>query len=185
MDVLTAAAPSSGPLRPATLRSRTPPSPPTGSTTRHRSRRTSGACGDRRPCSPSGHGCAPACPTCGSRSGPRSPTTSTCSPTACSPAGTTDRFVRYRDGRAVQVIPPTGRRIAAKQTHVHGLRDGRVVSHAAVRDDLGMLTQLGLILPSPAALGRSLGWRLSGRAQRAAREVSAAMWRAADCPVET
>lgn len=89
-------------------------------------------------------------------------------------------FVRYRDGRVVQVIPPTGRRIAVKQTHVYGLRDGRVVSHAAVRDDLGMFVQLGLMPPSPAALGRSLGWRLSGRAKRAAREVGAAVRRAAE-----
>lgn len=95
-------------------------------------------------------------------------------------------FVRYRDGRAVQVIPPTGRQIAVKHAHVYGLRDGRIVSHAAVRDDLGMFVQLGLMPPSPAALGRGLGWRLSGRAKRAVREVGAAVRRAseaADRPV--
>lgn len=61
-----------------------------------------------------------------------------------------------------------------------GLRDGRIVSHAAVRDDLGMFVQLGLMPPSPAALGRGLGWRLSGRAKRAVREVGAAVRRAAE-----
>lgn len=89
-------------------------------------------------------------------------------------------FVRYRDGRAVSVIPPTGRRIAVRQAHIHGLRDDRVVSHLAVRDDLGMFVQLGLMPPSPAALARSLGWRLSGRSRQAVREVEEAVRRAVE-----
>ncbi|MGQ0576541.1 MAG: ester cyclase [Pseudonocardia sp.] len=84
-------------------------------------------------------------------------------------------FVRYRDGRAVAVIPPTGRRIAVKHAHVYELRDGLVVSHAAVRDDLGMFVQLGLMPPTPVTLGRSLRWRLSGQARRAIHEVGEAI----------
>ena len=48
-------------------------------------------------------------------------------------------------------VPATHKPFAAK--HVHLFRfadDGRVVEHSAVRDDLGMVMQLGL-LPPPAA----------------------------------
>jgi steroid delta-isomerase-like uncharacterized protein len=40
-------------------------------------------------------------------------------------------------------IPPTGRPIAHKQVHIFTIADGQITSHRAVRDDLGLLRQLG------------------------------------------
>ena len=48
-------------------------------------------------------------------------------------------------------VPATHKPFAVK--HVHLFRfadDGRVVEHSAVRDDLGMVMQLGLLPPPPA-----------------------------------
>jgi predicted ester cyclase len=40
-------------------------------------------------------------------------------------------------------IAPTGRPIAHKQVHIFNITDGRITRHRAVRDDLGLLLQLG------------------------------------------
>jgi predicted ester cyclase len=40
-------------------------------------------------------------------------------------------------------IAPTGRPIAHKQVHIFTIADGRITHHRAVRDDLGLLLQLG------------------------------------------
>ena len=40
-------------------------------------------------------------------------------------------------------IAPTGRPIAHKQVHIFTIADGRISRHRAVRDDLGLLLQLG------------------------------------------
>ncbi len=40
-------------------------------------------------------------------------------------------------------IAPTGRRIRHKQVHIFRVADGRITGHRAVRDDLGLLLQLG------------------------------------------
>ncbi len=45
-------------------------------------------------------------------------------------------------------IAPTGRRFSARHMHMLRMRDGRSSEHWAVRDDLGMLQQLGVI-PTP------------------------------------
>jgi len=45
-------------------------------------------------------------------------------------------------------FPPTGKHFAVKQMHLYRFREGKVVEHSAVRDDLEMLQQLGL-LPAP------------------------------------
>lgn len=48
-------------------------------------------------------------------------------------------------------LPPTGKRFAVQQMHLTRLRDGRVVEHWAVRDDLAMLHQLGMVfMPAEA-----------------------------------
>ncbi|MFI5998439.1 ester cyclase [Streptomyces sp. NPDC051362] len=86
----------------------------------------------------------------------------------------TGPFVRFRDGALDQAIPPTGHVIDFEQIHVLGLRDGKVISHEAVRDDVTMLGQLEVFPPKPAGLMRMVGWRLTGRASRAAVQVSAA-----------
>ncbi|MBG7696720.1 MULTISPECIES: ester cyclase [Streptomyces] len=85
----------------------------------------------------------------------------------------TGAFVLFNDQGVEQVVPPTGREIDFEQIHVLDLRDGKVVRHEAVRDDITMLGQLGVFPPGPAAGMRMLSWRLTGRAARAASEVSA------------
>jgi len=40
-----------------------------------------------------------------------------------------------------------------------------------VRDDLGMLTQIGAFPPDPRLLARTLAWRITGRAARAGRDA--------------
>jgi predicted ester cyclase len=44
-------------------------------------------------------------------------------------------------------IAPTGERVAVQQTHWSRVADGKVAEHWAVRDDLGMMMQLG-VMPS-------------------------------------
>lgn len=99
----------------------------------------------------------------------------------------TGPFISFRGGRVSRVIPPTGRRLEVRQTHVHEVRDGEVVGHVAIRDDLGMLTQLGVLPPTPSAVGRALAWRVGGRTRRAAEgivEAQRAAVAAADCTAE-
>ncbi|MET8331044.1 ester cyclase [Streptomyces sp. NPDC005181] len=85
----------------------------------------------------------------------------------------TGPFVRFRDGALDQAIPPTGRQIDFEQVHMLDIRDGQVVRHEALRDDVTMLGQLGVFPPAPAVALRMLAWRASGRAARAAVEVTA------------
>ncbi|MEU7631508.1 ester cyclase [Nocardia sp. NPDC049220] len=84
----------------------------------------------------------------------------------------TGPFVRFRDGVLDQAVPPTGREIDFEQIHVLDLRDGKVIRHEAVRDDITMLGQLGVFPPDPATAVRMLSWRLTGRASRAAADVT-------------
>ena len=44
-------------------------------------------------------------------------------------------------------IAPTGKRVSAQQSHWFRVVDGKIAEHWAVRDDLSMLRQLG-VLPS-------------------------------------
>ena len=44
-------------------------------------------------------------------------------------------------------IAPTGERVAVQQVHWFRVADGKVAEHWAVRDDLGMMRQLG-VMPS-------------------------------------
>ncbi|MFI5881459.1 ester cyclase [Streptomyces sp. NPDC051554] len=85
----------------------------------------------------------------------------------------TGPFVRFRGGALDQAIPPTGRDIDFEQIHVLDLRDGKVVGHEAVRDDVAMLGQLGVFPPSPAVGLSMLAWKVTGRAARAAADVTA------------
>lgn len=65
-------------------------------------------------------------------------------------------FVTYGpDGRPAQVFASNGRSFASSQTHWYRLADGRIVGHAADRDDLGQARQLGWVPPTPAFLLRS------------------------------
>lgn len=42
-------------------------------------------------------------------------------------------------------VTPTGKSVRVLQFHSFVMRDGQILEHAAVRDDLGMLLQLGLL----------------------------------------
>jgi len=92
----------------------------------------------------------------------------------------TGPFVRFRDGRLDQAIPPTGREIDVEQIHLLWLRDGQMVRHEALQDVVTMLGQLGVFPPRPATMARMLLWRLTGQARRAAGEVTERAARAAD-----
>jgi predicted ester cyclase len=91
----------------------------------------------------------------------------------------TGPFTQFADGRLTQVIPPTGRAFAVEQVHLFRVRDGELVRHAAVRDDLGLMTQIGVFPPTPAVGLRMAWWRLTGRAATAGRAVVAASEEAA------
>ena len=46
------------------------------------------------------------------------------------------------------VIPPTGRKIAYQAVHIHRIgNDGKIIEHRAIRDDLTLIVQLGLVGP--------------------------------------
>jgi hypothetical protein len=46
-------------------------------------------------------------------------------------------------GRRAPHIAPTGRSITHKQVHIFAIADNQITRHRAVRDDLGLLFQLG------------------------------------------
>jgi len=45
----------------------------------------------------------------------------------------------------LQGVKPTGKRVEVLHFHSFRVREGQITEHAAVRDDLGMLLQLGLL----------------------------------------
>ena len=47
--------------------------------------------------------------------------------------------------RIMGAMPPTGRAFEADQMHIHRVEGGKIVEHAATRNDLLMLNQLGLV----------------------------------------
>lgn len=51
---------------------------------------------------------------------------------------------RHVNGGKLVGVEPTGRRFEVTHIHWLKLRDGKFVEHYAARDDLGMLSQLGL-----------------------------------------
>ena len=87
----------------------------------------------------------------------------------------TGPFVVFPQGGKPVSFPPTGRSFAVRQCHIFHRLDGRHADHAAVRDDLGMMTQLGHLPPSPKAMLR-LARRKTPAGQLAdrRREVGAA-----------
>ena len=51
-------------------------------------------------------------------------------------------------GRLGGVIPPTGKRFAASQSHWYRVRGGKLAEHWATRDDLSAMMQLGVLAPA-------------------------------------
>ncbi len=45
------------------------------------------------------------------------------------------------------VIPPSGNRISYGAVHIHRVVDGKIVEHQAIRDDLSLMVQLGVVGP--------------------------------------
>ncbi|GAA0688261.1 hypothetical protein GCM10009536_19800 [Streptomyces thermocarboxydus] len=74
----------------------------------------------------------------------------------------TGPFVRYREGRLDQAVPPTGREIDCEQIHVLALREGRVVGPrggAGRRDDAAAAGRVPAVPGGGAADGRLEGER--------------------------
>lgn len=84
----------------------------------------------------------------------------------------TGPFVVFPPGRPAEVFPATGVRFTAEQVHIFRVRDGVTTEHRAVRDGLGMVSQLGFIPPRPAVALRLLAMHISGRARRAIRAAT-------------
>src|SRR6266702_1116243 len=89
----------------------------------------------------------------------------------------TGPFVVFPPGARPVVFAPTGLAFSVRQVHVFRHRDGRHGEHIAVRDDLGMMTQLGHLPPSPRAAWRMARTALTGYRARAVRE---AIWVSTD-----
>jgi predicted ester cyclase len=54
-------------------------------------------------------------------------------------------------GKLNGVIPPTGRRFAARQSHWFRVENGKLAEHWATREDLPAMIQLGVIHPPGAS----------------------------------
>jgi len=83
----------------------------------------------------------------------------------------TGPFVVFPPGVRPVVFAPTGLAFSVRQVHVFRHRDGRHGEHIAVRDDLGMMTQLGHLPPSPRAAWRMGRSALTGYRARAVRDA--------------
>jgi SnoaL-like polyketide cyclase len=79
----------------------------------------------------------------------------------------TGPFTVFPPGAKPVAFPPAGREFAVRHCHVLRFRDDLIAEHIAVRDDLGMMTQLGHLPPSPAAIARMARFHLTGQARRA------------------
>ena len=45
------------------------------------------------------------------------------------------------------MVPPTGKRFSARQSHWFRVEEGKLVEHWATREDLPTMLQLGIIQP--------------------------------------
>lgn len=57
-------------------------------------------------------------------------------------------------GGLLSGVPPTGKRVSVHHIHIFRLAHSKIVDHQAVRDDLGMMQQLGLIAESAGDVSR-------------------------------
>jgi predicted ester cyclase len=48
-------------------------------------------------------------------------------------------------GGLIHDVAPTGKAVSVSNIHLYQMLDGLIVKHSAVRDDLGMMQQLGLL----------------------------------------
>jgi len=61
-------------------------------------------------------------------------------------------------------VAPTGRHVSVENMHFYRIADGLIADHRAVRDDLGLMQQLGLLPSNPNDASRARPSRLSGKA---------------------
>ena len=45
-------------------------------------------------------------------------------------------------------IPPTGNKISYQAVHIFTIEDGKIAGHKAIRDDLALMYQLGIVVTS-------------------------------------
>jgi predicted ester cyclase len=56
-------------------------------------------------------------------------------------------------GGLIHNVPPTEKVVSVPNIHLYQLQDGLIVKHSAVRDDLGMMQQMGLMPETLHAAG--------------------------------
>ena len=56
-------------------------------------------------------------------------------------------------GGLMHSVAPTGKRVSVENIHIYRMESGLVADHSAVRDDLGMMQQLGLLPATDHAAG--------------------------------
>jgi predicted ester cyclase len=56
-------------------------------------------------------------------------------------------------GGLLHEAAPTGKRVAVENIHIYRIDNGLIAEHSAVRDDLGMMQQLGLLPATRHAAG--------------------------------
>lgn len=56
-------------------------------------------------------------------------------------------------GGLIHKVPPSRRAVSVQNIHLYRLHGGLVVKHSAVRDDLGMMQQMGLLPETQHAAG--------------------------------
>lgn len=49
------------------------------------------------------------------------------------------------EGGMLMTVPPTGKAYTVQQIHIFRVENGKIAEHWAVRDDLGMMHQLGVV----------------------------------------
>ena len=59
--------------------------------------------------------------------------------------GGADPLRRHHLGSLNGVVPPTGKRFAARQSHWFRIQDGKLAEHWATREDLVAMLQLGVV----------------------------------------
>ena len=63
------------------------------------------------------------------------------------------------------VIPPTGKRFSARQSHWYRVNEGKLAEHWATRDDLTTMVQLGVLQRPGAPTSRNANVSASGRSR--------------------
>jgi predicted ester cyclase len=56
-------------------------------------------------------------------------------------------------GGLIHNFEPTGKSVSVANIHLYQMKDGLIVKHAVVRDDLGMMQQIGLLPQVSHAIG--------------------------------